>query len=89
METSQLVLNSPYLILKIEAQRNATPGGIIVEENTDDFLLVGEVVKAHPASLYKVASKVLFHILNAESFRHGADDFYLLDESFVKGIYGQ
>lgn len=88
MNVKKFTPSAPFILTKItkEVREDRV---IIVEENTDDFVLIGEVVKTFPGSEIKEGDHVVFHVLNAESLRDGSDDYYLLDVKHIRGFYGE
>lgn len=75
-----------FLVTKETEDTIQTKSGLLTQENTDDFLVHGEVVKSDNDS-YPVGSQVIYHILDTESFRDGTDVYSLLSEDKVKGLY--
>lgn len=63
-----------------------TKSGILTQENTDDFLVHGLVVKS-ASKKYPEGTNIIYHILDTESFRDGIEAYSLLHEDKVKGIY--
>lgn len=87
MDIKKIKLRDGYLITKQGKDEAATKSGILVEENTDDFLVHAIVVNSASAD-YPVDCEVVYHVLDSESLRDGADSYSLVHENKIKGIYG-
>jgi len=87
MKIENVSLNPGLVITDQSVDEASTVSGIIVNENTDDFLVHAKVVNS-ASEMYPVGTGVIYHILDTESFRDGANAYSLVHESKVKGIYG-
>ena len=75
-----------YVITTQTKDEVATKSGLIVNENTDDFVVHAKVVISS-SDLYPVDTDVVYHILDSESLRDGSDVYSLVHEDKVKGTY--
>jgi len=74
-----------FLVTKEEETRLRSDAGLQIEENTDDFLIYGEVVIG--TDKFPVGSFVIYHVLESLSFRDGSQVFNLVREEDVFGTY--
>jgi hypothetical protein len=75
-----------FLVTRETDDTVATKSGLLTQENTDDFLVHGEIVISG-TDKYKQGEHIIYHILDTESFRDGTDVYSLLPEEKVKGFY--
>jgi len=87
MQISQIKLIKGLLAVEQTPDEVETESGIVLSENTDDFLVHAEVINSS-SKLYSVGTMVVYHVLDAETFRDGAKAYALLREEKIKGTYG-
>jgi len=76
------------LIVEKSAEERKTKAGIVLEENTDDMLVHGTVLKS-TSEKFAEGDDVVFHILDSETFRDEEKVFYFVSENKIKGTYGE
>ena len=86
MRVGQFVPVTGYVVTKKEDAGAAYASGFQIEENTDDFLVHAEVVVSS-SSAYATGTCVVYHVLESQSFRDGADIYNLVNESDILGVY--
>ena len=86
MKLDFIKLNPGLLLALQDTEEVKTDSGILLEENTDDYVVHAKVVSSS-SKLYKVDTNIIFHILDSESLRDGAKSYSLVHEDKVKGVY--
>jgi co-chaperonin GroES (HSP10) len=86
MKASAFSPRTGFIVTKKEVSRNTTATGLEVEENSDDFLVYAEVVVSG-SSAYVPGDTVVYHVLDSQSFRDGADTYNVVQEGDVLGTY--
>ena len=79
MQVDKIKLKDNYVIVFKEADEVETSSGLILSENTDDFLIHSKVVNSS-SELYPVDKDVVFHVVDALSFREADKVYYILEE---------
>jgi co-chaperonin GroES (HSP10) len=87
MKVSAFKPSPGYLVTKQEAEEVTSKSGFVTNENTDDFLVNGQVVSSAD-SRYNIKDVVVFHVIDVESFRDGSDTYYLVHADNIRGTYG-
>jgi len=88
MDISKINLNSGQLLIETAESENKTESGLILEENTDDFLVYGKIVLSS-SSDYFINTQVIFHVLDSETLRDAGKVFSLVRDDKIRGVYGE
>ena len=86
MNINKIKLIDGYLITKQGKEERETKGGILVVENEGDFLVHAEVVNSG-VDEYPVGTRIVYHVLDSQDFRDGADSYSLVHKTNVRGTY--
>lgn len=90
MKVENITLSSGLLVVRPPAAQTETDSGIIIPDSHIDaeFIINGEVVSSG-AKDYKVGTYVIYHILDCEAFRDDKEEYHLLKEDKIKGVYAR
>lgn len=86
MDIRKINLQPNKLIAIQPEMESKTKSGIVFTENTDDMIVVLDVVNSS-AEEFPVGSKVVTHIMDITGLRSEGESYVLLDASKVLGTY--
>ena len=86
MKVENFIPHEGYLVVSKESGDVKTASGFQTTENTDDFLIFGEVISTN-SKTYAKGEIVVFATFLAQEFRDGASTFLLVNEEDVRGTY--
>ena len=76
-----------FIVVRKEQTQSRSEAGLEVEENSDDFLTFAQVVVTSDEKEFPTGAFVVFHALDAQSFRDGSVTYNLVDVLDIVGTY--
>ena len=86
MKVDSITLKPGYLLVEQSNEEVETTGGIVFEENTDDFVVYAKVINSS-SEKYPVGEFVVFHVLETDSIRDQLKAYSMIQEDKILGTY--
>lgn len=88
MNISYITPKKGFVITKApKEEERQTTSGIILKENTDDFLITSEVVSS-ASEQFAVGQSVVIPLFEAQGFRDQGESYLFIHEDRILGVYG-
>lgn len=77
------------ILIKIKDNENITKQGLIIRENKNEDVKVGEIIKISECikeNNFKENSKVIFNISDSNKFTYENENYILIDQNKILGV---